>query len=121
MRMMIAVLALAVSGCAMTPVQLREEGLRSQHTLKLPPMEAAACVARNIEESSRDSIIGKFQSGVRPGRVKGEAELLAYTMEFNHMVADLSPKGGGSVANVWTSSRLLDSLQKRLSDSFKGC
>lgn len=121
MRKLLLLVVTLASGCAVTPMQLREEGANQTYVMKMPPAEAAACVARNIEESGRDSLIGRFQTSVRPGRVQGQTELLAVTLEFTHLVADFEPTSSGSRANVWVSTKLLDSLQQRLAKSFEGC
>ena len=53
MRKSIAALSalLAVSGCVLTPAQLLDEGDRSELALKLPPAQAAGCMARNAENA----------------------------------------------------------------------
>lgn len=49
MKRALIALPLLLAACY-TPGEIREQGTRSEHAVRLPPAEAASCMARNANE-----------------------------------------------------------------------
>ena len=108
-------------GCAFTPMELRDEFPAEIFVTTQPTHAAAACVARNIEESARGNITGRYQTSIRPGRKPGDVELLGLFQGETVFVADFTPTGSRSNASAWFHPHMLEFLRARIRDSFAGC
>lgn len=93
-RLAIPVALALLTGCA-TPTELKQDGIRTHYTLRLPPDQAARCLARNAEE-----YFGGFGAQVRETEAPGILEVHV-RMEQLLAVAHIEPKGGGSSATIW--------------------
>lgn len=92
-RLSAIVAAALLVGCA-TPQGLKEDGVRTEYTLRQPALEAARCLVRNAEEfmawyeASLRDLGGAYEVHVRTG-----GNLVA--------VAAVRPAGNGSSATIW--------------------
>jgi hypothetical protein len=96
-RLMLIAALLALAGCA-TPNELKQDGPRSEHRLRLQPTEAVKCLARNAEE-----FFGGFDAQIRENEVHvrgGDPRRLV-------AVAAVSPADQGSAATIWRTQSLL--------------
>jgi len=104
--------ALLLTGCAVTPQELQEQGERREFTTKLAPNEAASCMVRNAQR--------KGPGGV-PRMVLGEKTGSA---EF-HMTATyyavIEPAGQGGRGTVWMLPYAVIDKYADWADIAKGC
>ena len=106
----------ATTGCVMTLAEVRQEVVPTQATMARPPMGAASCVARNIENTA-DLTWGVHPGYVREGNKPGTAELSVPPA----LAADFEPSGNGSTATIYVSPNLLSVYTDRYLGAFKGC
>lgn len=81
---------LTVSGCAHTPETLMQNGTKSEHTLTLPHLYAAGCIARNIERNWN-------LVSVRPIN-ESQTDVILPTWAYITVIAN----GTGSKATIYT-------------------
>jgi hypothetical protein len=117
MRLLIAFSVMALSSCALTPAEFRETGDRQDFVLKQTPTTAAACIARNLENSADGILFGNVQVLIKEGARPGLLELTVPTA----MVAEIGPAKSGSQATLWTSRYLLGPIRDRYVGAFTGC
>lgn len=121
MRILILVtIAALLAGCAMSPTELREQGDRQEFTLAKSPAEAAACVARNVENSGHWSI-GYPTTSIRSAVTPGAFELTVSTPTSFLMVAEFKPASTGSVATAMITPNPANIFRDRMLKSFEGC
>lgn len=96
---------LALHGCALTPNELRTEGLRSEYSSARQPLDAAGCVTRNTEEYRplRDVV---FLPTQRPGKESGSYEVVVTNGPNHSAIAEIAPRPGGSNITIWLSPYL---------------
>lgn len=109
-----------LGGCAMSPMDLKERGNREQFSMRLAPADAAACVARNTENSGNSFAPGA-NTTVRAGAEPGHVELVAFNKQHYYLTADFAPASAGSTATAWISPHLLEFARNRLVGAFQGC
>lgn len=99
---------LLLTGCAVsqTPKDLMESGTQTTHALKSNPLEAAWCMARNIENWRPTSIGATLHPQVRPLANGQELIVTAATLDPTVVVvARVMPLPPGSEATVWLTTR----------------
>jgi hypothetical protein len=115
-----ALLAVTLCGCAMSPADLREKGMQQKFAIRLTPAAAAACVARNVENSG-DWFTGQPNTSVRQAASPGHIEIVVFSGPNFFATADFAPDQGGTMATAWISPHLLDFARNRLIGAFQGC
>jgi hypothetical protein len=120
MKAILILAALVLTGCALSPADLREQGTREAFNMRLAPAAAAACVARNAENSG-GPITGHVNTSVRNAAVAGNIELVIFAGTHYYVSAEFSPTSAGSNAIAWVSPHLLESVAKRFLTAFDGC
>src|SRR4051812_41448971 len=120
MKTIIAVAVLGLAGCTFNPAELRQRGEQHDFTLKLPPQEGAACVARNAENAG-DAFLGTPPISTRPGAQPRSWELVTNMNGATHFVADFDPRQAGSIAHAWVSPYAIPTMQQRFLSAFDGC
>jgi len=124
MKKLLTLPAVMLCGCALTPMQLRESGTNEIFAMTQPPQIAAACVARNIEETRRDSIGGNLNLNLRAGLTPGAAELVAQVPDITLLtllVVDFTPQAAGSSASAWYRPGMFEFAKARYRQAFSGC
>ncbi len=116
----VILLAAALCGCALSPADLQERGIRHEFAMREAPAGAAACVARNVENSDTWSGV-HVDTAVREGAAPGQAELVVSRDARFFMTANFAPAQNGAAAEVRTSPQIADSLRDRLLSAFRGC
>jgi hypothetical protein len=106
---------LVLSGCATSPNELRSEGVKNSFTLRAPPMRAAACAARAIDEAN--AVWWGHVPVVREGITPGTAELSIPGL----MIIDFTPGGSGSRATSAYASFVMDFHRARYLAAIEGC
>ena len=96
MKILTLTFALLLTGCTTTPQQIVEQGVRYDAQLKLPPNNAADCIARNAE-----NIHGDFITTVRPLKDDGSMEVILRLATAALAVTHVRPEGKGSAATSW--------------------
>src|SRR2546430_320886 len=97
-----------LSACAVsqTPKELMADGTQSVHRLKGPPLDAAWCMARNIENWRPSSIGATLHPQVRPLAPGQELVVTAATLDPTVLiVAHVMPAEGDSEVKVWLTKR----------------
>ena len=117
MKSLFVLLTALAAGCAhLTPAELRDTVTPVTIDTSQPPMRAAACVARGIENTN-DAMWGSHPASVREGEKPGTAELSVVPI----LVADFVPAGTGSRATVYPATQPLQLYKERYLAAFKGC
>lgn len=112
---------MVVAGCALTPIEMREKGTRTEHTMTQPPLSAASCVARNIEEIRKTYPLFVTITNVRAGRRPDETELIAQTPDLIQMLAEFRPDGTGAKATAWQHPHMFEHFDRAFMGAFQGC
>jgi hypothetical protein len=112
----IAMVGVAMYGCALSPADLRERGTLEQMAMHRPPAAAAACVARNAENT-----VMQPNTSVRVGALPDHWELVIFVGPHFYITADFEPAPTGSTASAWISPRLIESARSLLINAFVGC
>ncbi len=90
------VAALAFSGCALTPNEVMQTGIRQTASSRLTPREVAACIGRNAD--------GVTRSGRTIGYPTGRSEfevILHYPDAGTAAVFSIKASGTGSGITAW--------------------
>jgi hypothetical protein len=116
----IALFAAVLSGCVVSPAEIKEQGPRAEFKSQQPPATAAACVARNTENSG-NAFIGQVNTSVREGSAPRHVELVVFSGTNFFVNANFAPEGSGSLVTVWTSPHLVDFAKERFLGAFRGC
>lgn len=114
--MRIALFVLLLSGCALTPTELREQGSRTTFERNAPPVEVATCLGRVIDEY-RPFLDARFASEVRPG-IAGRFEVRAVVTAAVMVLSEVEPHGAGSRVTIWQSPYCVWPLNEVMA---KGC
>jgi hypothetical protein len=93
MRLGWIALALLLSACS-TPQEVRNDGTRHDYALRLPPADAAKCLARNADDHS-----GYITPTLR--EAGGTFEVLVKGLDSTLAVAEVRPASSGSSATIW--------------------
>lgn len=126
MKRTTALLALALlAGCAIsqTPKELMETGTKTTHKLNGPPLDAAWCMARNVEEWRPSSMGATFHPQVRPLASGQELVVTAATADPTVLaVAHIMPEGPDSTATLWMTTRpIIQGRDATREAMLKGC
>lgn len=125
----LTVIAMALlAGCATTPNDVLKEGAKSTHQLRLPPSDAAACMARNVENYRPNVMHQPIHASVR-ALSGATVELVARTVipqttgTTTVVVAHITPDGTGAGATVWVADApiFLFDPQKVVAAMVVGC
>ncbi len=108
-RMTTLLAATALAGCAVshTPKDVMETGAQTTHKLKGPPLDAAWCMARNVENWRPSALGATFHPQVRP-LAPGAQELIVTAATLDPTViavARVMPDGTDSIATLWMTTR----------------
>ena len=99
MKRIACLIAAAVTGCAMTPKDLFDEGMRTERTSTKPPALAAICLIRNIEAHPLQS----YTAQQRMLDDRGGIELVLSMIErYTQAILHYKPTPEGSKITVWT-------------------
>lgn len=107
-RLTLIALVVLIGGCSMaqTPKELMETGIQTTHKLKGPPLDAAWCMARNVENWRPSAIGATLHPQVRPFAPGQELIVSAASIEPTVLVvAHVMPDGPDSNAKVWLTTR----------------
>lgn len=119
-RFVLPLLALAVlGGCAASPSDLREAGLRIEVDSASPPYTAINCVAQKLEPKRTGMIAQIRQTGV-----KEQYEAAIRILDDTVAVIDAVPAAGaakGSKLTVWRSPALQGQREAEFLATAKGC
>jgi hypothetical protein len=111
---MTVTLCLALASCALTPTELRDQGLQARHESKLSPAQAAACIGRAAEEWRSDQS-ARWREGSQPGHYE-------VMFEGRLFQADVAPRGAGSTITVYAHYGVFAGVRDSLiAAMFKGC
>lgn len=123
-RSISAALALAclagLTGCWYTPEMVRADGMRAEHTLALPPQQAAGCLSRNAD-NYLDSITSLIRALPQPGHFEVVVRGSGGEGHSTLMVIDVAPHGGGSKASSWNKLAWESQREDFLRHIVKGC
>lgn len=115
-RMLIAGWVAVLAGCAVTPAELRRDGVKSEFTTRAAPREAANCSAKGIENAGT-IWTGAHIPSVRDGDQPGSMQLAIPGL----LVADFLPTSNGSNVTTWEAAHVIESLRRRYIDVIRGC
>ena len=116
MRATIVLIGLVLAACAASPIELREQGIKSTAELRLSPREAANCVAKAIENAG-NSWTGYHVPSVRDGDAPETVQLAIVGI----LVADFSPNTNGSNVTIWEAGQVFSSIRDRYTQAIRGC
>ena len=88
--------ALALTGCALTPDEVMEKGVRQTASSRLAPSEVAACIGRNADGVTRSGRTIGYPTGRREFEV-----LLEYPDAGTAAVFSIKASGTGSGITAW--------------------
>jgi starvation-inducible outer membrane lipoprotein len=117
-----ATLALAIlaagmiSGCASTPMQVREARPSTQAASKNPPYVAINCAARNVEQGRSGMVASIRETGMRD-----RYEVAVRELDDTVAVVEAAPAPGGSTLTVWLHPRILPPAAADFMAKLKGC
>lgn len=96
-RLMTIGLMAALSGCAVTPAELRQTGTRSDYTSTRTPARFAACISENAENQN-------FQARTRVIESSGITETMIFAIKDGGInaviISEASPSGSGTLAKI---------------------
>jgi len=119
MRFALAItLALTLVACALTPSELREQGVKLTHNSANSPRDAARCLARFIDEY-RPFMDARFASDIREGAQPGHWEVRASGSNVLQILAEVQPSPSGSTVTLWQSPYLI--YRSMSAEMVKGC
>lgn len=100
-------LVLLLAGCAYSPADLRESGLRREFASAKPPREVAHCIVRGVENFKpmgwmSAPIPAQLREGVAPGSFEVVAQHPGAGFGFL-MIAEVAPNESGSNTTIWLS------------------
>jgi hypothetical protein len=113
-RAMMVVIPVVLAGCAMSPVDLREEGRRAESESSKSPREATQCITRNAETYKPLGALGAaftayWRESLKPGSfevlVPHPAQGKGYLL-----IADISPRDSGSQITTWLNPNFVFSM-----------
>lgn len=107
----LTLLVLVLAGCAMSPLELREEGERLEFTSTAAPRDIAQCIARNADNYKPSAwLAGPFPANAREGFKAGSFEVVVQHPAGHGfvMVADVRPHLGGALVSTWLTPYLID-------------
>jgi len=111
----------AVGGCAMSPLQVVEQGKRFEFSSAKPASATAACLARNAEEYTPGIVPGVLSANVRDAAQAGSLEVVVRAGEAGTMaIARVAPAPTGSTVTVWVTPNAL-SPESYFSGITQGC
>jgi hypothetical protein len=119
--MKVRVLSCAVAllaGCQTAPTPSRspmERGIESKHALKREPHQAAACIARNIDDH-RKALNARIRQGRDPILVE-----VAVSASALVALAQLLISGDGSTAVIFTTPELAQPREELVTVMLQGC
>lgn len=117
-----AILALAflsagmISGCASTPMQVREASPPAQVASNNPPYGAIHCAARKVEEGRSGMVASIRETGTRD-----RYEAAVRELDDTVAVLEAAPAPGGSTLTVWLHPRILPAAAADFLAKLKGC
>lgn len=121
MKNLTILMSALLCGCAYTPMELRQASASDNLHTTQPPNVAAACVARNLDETEQGLLSVRYQTNIRAGSEPGATELLGRVAEQVQFVGDFTPNNGGAKAQIWFHPNLADFWRERIRASFAGC
>lgn len=112
-----AIAAATLTGCALTPIELREQGNRTAFQRPTTSIETATCLARVIDEY-RPFLDTRFASEMRPTPRPGEYEVRMAINAGATILAEVVPSGSGSRVTIWKAAHFVWPLDEAMA---KGC
>lgn len=111
-KLMIAVTALQLTACAVTPQELQEQGERLEFTAARPPIEAASCMVRNAQRKGPGGV-PRMNLGKKPGTAEFHMTAMFYAV--------LEPTAQGSRGTVWLLPHSVIDKHAMWDAVIKGC
>jgi hypothetical protein len=115
MRLNLFVLLL-LAGCAvLTPLDVRNQGVRSEFKSAKAPRAVANCIARNADDAKR----GTLQATVREGHSGGAYDIHVFKPGIGYVLtAEVLPAADGSAIATWFMPHLGTNVSPEL---MRGC
>lgn len=104
MRAIAVLMLVAVGGCAMSPLQVVEQGKRFDFSSNTAPAVTAGCIARSAEEYVPGFVPGILSANVRAAAQPGVLEVVVRAGEAGTMaLARVTPSATGSSVTIWVT------------------
>lgn len=88
--------SVALAGCALTPADVMEQGIRQTASSRLVPRDVAACIGKNAERVTRSATTIAYPTGRRDFEV-----VLQYPDIGSAAVFSVKVSGTGSAITAW--------------------
>lgn len=107
------IVLLLLTGCALTPTDVRNQGVRADFKSTKAPSAVANCIARNADEAKRP-----LQATVREGTEGAYDIHITKPGMGNALTAEVLPVQNGSAITTWWMDHMGNNVSQEL---MRGC